>query len=232
MTTAGLKRESNGRAHTRAHGVRVPKEGGRASSPGGRARPAPGQEPRWPSLSARAAGTTVTRPDLRSTQQEGEQATLATQTRGAPRKAETSRAATPSCCVIAHLEVRCSEERKTNGSDGRACAFRAGTWAPWLYRSLAAGLWARFPSKAHVLTYKGRDARRTGSGGVETRLNKACRVTAESETAFPRGLKICPRDIRRRLDCTTWPVSWGSHLKALLSLWTEVPVLRPDAWAM
>ena len=91
----------------------------------------------------------------------------------------------PSCCLIAHLEIRCSETQETKGSEGRACAFRAGTWAPWLYRTLAAGLWARFPSKAHVLTYKGRDARRTGSGGVETRLDKTCRVTAESETAFP-----------------------------------------------
>ena len=42
----------------------------------------------------------------------------------------------PSCCLIAHLEIRCSETQETKGSEGRACAFRAGAWAPWLYRSL------------------------------------------------------------------------------------------------
>lgn len=80
-----------------------------------------------------------------------------------------------------------------------------------------------FPSKAHVLTCKGRDTRRTVSWGVETRLYKTCRVTAESGIAFPRDLKICPREIRCRLYCMTWPVSWGSHLKPLISLWAEIP---------
>lgn len=177
--------------------------------------------------SARAAGTTVTRPDLRSASRRVSRPHWPLRPGVLHEKQKRPRLRHPSCCLIAHLEIRCSETQETNGSEGRACAFGAGTWAPWLYHSLAAGLWARFPSKAHVLTYKGRDACRKGSGGVETRLNKTCRVTAESETAFPRGLKI-----RCRLDCTTWPVSWGSHLKALLSLWAEVPVLRPDAWAM
>ena len=147
------EKESNSRAHTQAYGVHVPKEGGRASSPGGRAGRTPGQEPRWPSLPALAGSTEVTWPDLSSAQQE-RKGTLGVSRPHWPlgpgvldKKQKRLRLWYPLCCLTAYLEVRCSEAQETNGSEGRACAFRSGAWAPWLYRSLAAGLWARFPIK-------------------------------------------------------------------------------------
>lgn len=62
----------------------------------------------------------------------------------------------PLCCLIAHLELRCSEAKVTKGPRRQGMCLVSRSVGIWLHHFLAAGVRAGFSSKLHILVFKRR----------------------------------------------------------------------------